>query len=93
MKISQQLHAKHLETYMQQVTKIKLPFTLGSLEAKKKDMVDEMERKCAEELGPNKAGQSLSAQFIDSEGEPVLFYFGDRILLGEGGSQVSEFFG
>ena len=34
----------------------------------------------------------MSAQFINSKGQPVLFDFGDRISLAEGESQVSNFF-
>jgi hypothetical protein len=50
-----------------------------------------MEKVCEEKLGPNVAGQCMSAQFIDSEGEPILFYFGDRILLPEGQGGVSGY--
>jgi len=92
MKSAQQFEAKHLQRYMQEVTKIHLPFTLGSLEDKQKHSIKEMGRVCQEDLGPNQPGQCMSAQFVDSEGQPVLFYFGDRIWLAEGESPVSNFF-
>jgi hypothetical protein len=92
MKSVQQLEARHLQRYMQEVTKINLPFTLGSLEDKKKHSIKEMERVCQDHLGPNQPAQCMSAQFVDSEGQPVLFYFGDRIWLAEGESPVSKFF-
>ncbi|KDR67074.1 hypothetical protein GALMADRAFT_147499 [Galerina marginata CBS 339.88] len=38
-----------------------------------------LEKICHSELGPNKEAQHLSAQFIDKNDKPILFYFGYRI--------------
>jgi hypothetical protein len=85
------LAEEHLANYMQEVTQIKLPFTLASLGDKNQNKM-EMEKRCQEKLGANQPAQCMSAEFLDSEGHPVLFYFGDRILLGPGQSRVSNFF-
>jgi hypothetical protein len=87
------LSAGHLGNYVETVTQIQLPFTLGSLEDKPNQNQKEMEKVCQERLGANQPAQCMSASFIDSEGRPVLFYFGDRIVLAEGESRVSKILG
>ena len=89
----QDLVEGHLGNYMQEVTQIQLPFTLASLGEQANQNKKEMEKVCEESLGANQPGQCMSAEFIDSEGQPVLFYFGDRIVLRKGESRVSKIFG
>ena len=89
IKKMRKLDEKHLKAYIQQVTKIKLPFTLKSLQMNQER--DDLETVCQEKLGPNMPAQCMSAQFVDSEDEPILFYFGDRILLPLDQPGVSSF--
>jgi hypothetical protein len=39
---------------------------------------------CDNELGPKQNAQCISAKFVDIDGEPILFYFGSRIIEKEG---------
>lgn len=75
----QKLRDKHLQMYLQQATKIQLPLSFKELQ--KKHSIKEMEEICRKELGADQPAQCMSAQFIDSNQQPVLFYFGDRVLL------------
>ncbi|KAF8956760.1 hypothetical protein BDZ97DRAFT_1955762 [Flammula alnicola] len=61
--------------------KIKITLSLRQLEKNlSPSEVQELERICTEDLGPKKAAQCMSAQFVDKHNKPILFYFGSRVL-------------
>jgi hypothetical protein len=69
------------EKYKEFVQVIRVPFSLGSLEeALTKEEKDELEDICDNELGPRQEAQCISAKFVDVDGEPILFYFGNRVI-------------
>jgi hypothetical protein len=60
---------------------IRVPFTLESLnETFTKKEKAKLEAICDKELGPQQESQCLSAQFVDKDGQPILFYFGERLI-------------
>lgn len=67
---------------------IRAPFTRESL-AVGAD-VKELEQICSDVLGPDKEAQHLSAQIIDKEGKPILFYWGHRLTTADGNPPVSH---
>ena len=73
-----QIKQKKLQYYLQQVTTIQVPYTLEEL----KNIKDEkaLESICDQDLGPNVPSQCISAKFVDADSEPILFYFGQRVL-------------
>ena len=86
MKKMDSLNLKRFQNYAEQVTEIVLPFTFDSMNEKPQDL----EKICDEGLGPDMHAQCMSAKFVDSAGVPILFYFGDRILLPQGTPRVSN---
>lgn len=71
--------------YIEFVQVIRVPFSLGSLERTlTKDEKKDLEDICNNELGPDQDAQCISAKFVDIDGEPILFYFGSRIIKKEG---------
>lgn len=73
------------EKYKDFVQVIRVPLTLERLQkpltnTKKKKLEDI----CNNELGPTQDAQCISAKFVDKNGEPILFYFGHRIVEKEG---------
>lgn len=58
---------------------IRVPYTLEKLKEITFDK-DEMESICANDLGPDKPAQCLSARFLGQDGEPLLLYFGRRVV-------------
>lgn len=83
------LNHKRFKKYVQQVTTIKLPFTFESLQQTAED-ISQLEKICEDTLGPDRTPQCMSARFVDSEGKPILYYFGDRLELPEGSPAVSN---
>lgn len=69
---------RRLQLYLEHVTTIKVPFSLQELKDKKMDTKN-LDSICDNELGPNMLSQCFSAKFVDSENQPILFYFGNRI--------------
>jgi len=60
---------------------IRVPFSLESLKKTlTTDEEEELEAICDNKLGPSQESQCLSAQFVDKNGKPILFYFGERIV-------------
>lgn len=43
--------------------------------------IDELKKCCDNELGPKQPARSTSAIYVDKNHEPVLFYFGKRIVV------------
>lgn len=68
---------KKFNLFMKQATVIKVPYTLNDL--KKPQDIEELERICVENLGPNQSAQCISARFVDPQGKTLLAYFGNRI--------------
>lgn len=60
---------------------IRVPFTLEHLNktftAAEKNKLEAI---CDNELGPSQESQCISAQFIDKDGQPILFYFDERVI-------------
>lgn len=73
------------QKYRDFVQVIRMPFTLDSLKKPlKKAEKEKLEDICDNELGPEQDAQCISAKFVDENGEPILFYFGRRIVEKEG---------
>jgi hypothetical protein len=71
--------------YKEFVQVIRVPFTLDRLRKPlTKKEKEELEEICDNELGPGQDAQCISAEFVDEEGEPILFYFGCRIVEKKG---------
>ena len=47
------------------------------------DEKEELEAICNQKLGPHLESQCLSAQFVDKDGQPILFNFGEHIIRDE----------
>ena len=62
---------------------IRVPYTLESLNKNlSKEVLNGI---CEKDLGSDQESQCVSAQFVDRDGQPILFYFGNRIITdGEG---------
>lgn len=77
----QNFDQKRLQVYIKYAQKIKITLSLRQLEKNlSPSEVQELERICTEDLGPKKAAQCMSAQFVDKHNKPILFYFGSRVL-------------
>lgn len=60
---------------------IRVPFSLEQLnKTYTVQEREELEALCDKQLGPRQESQCLSAQFVDKDGQPILFYFGERII-------------
>lgn len=61
---------------------IRVPFKLETLNKNFSAIEkEELEEICEKKLGPGQESQCASAQFVDMDGHPILFYFGDRIII------------
>jgi hypothetical protein len=60
---------------------IRVPLTLEDLNRpfSEQDKSD-LEAYCANDLGPGQDSQCISARFVDQNGDPILCYFGERIV-------------
>lgn len=55
-----------------------MPFTLE--EMKRNINVKTLDNICNNQLNPNAPAQCLSAKFVDANNQPILIYFGSRII-------------
>jgi len=58
---------------------IRVPTTLDKLKSAPVDKAA-LEQICDVDLGPNQPAQCMSAQFVAEDGEPLLLYFGRRVV-------------
>ena len=74
-------NARRFKNYLEYTPKIVLPLTLRSLRKPltKNDKI-ELEQKTEKLLAPSRPAQCMSAQYLDRNGEPLLYYFGRRLV-------------
>jgi len=77
--------------FLQFAQVIRVPHTLESLSKGTKEQKLERLEPICDQLGTQPA-QCVSAQFLDPEGEPLLYYFGRRGVVAGEGAPVSPSF-
>ncbi len=74
-------NASRFKNYLDYAPKIVLPLTLRGLRKPlTKDGRDKLEEKTDKLLSPSQPAHCTSAQYVDRNGEPLLFYFGRRLV-------------
>jgi hypothetical protein len=72
---------RRLQYYIQNAQTIRLPVTLEELQ---KPLTSNKQAKlmsiCDNELGEGKPARATSAQYVDRNGVPILFYLGHRVV-------------
>ena len=82
-------NARRFKNYLKYAPKIVLPLTLRGLRKPlTKDGRDKLEEKMDKLLSPSQPARCTSTQYVDRNGEPLLYYFGRR-LVHPGDKQVS----
>lgn len=74
-------NARRFKDYLEYAPKIVLPLTLRSLRKPlTKNDKFELEQKTEKLLAPSRPARCTSAQYLDRNGEPLLYYFGRRLV-------------
>lgn len=68
-----------LQQFMRLAPKITVPVTLEELQKTSKNLPD-LENICQTTLGPSQPARCTSAQYVDRDGKPILFYLAKRLV-------------
>lgn len=73
---------RRVAAFMAEALTFQTPFRLEDAveERGKRSTMERLESICDNELGATMPEQCFSAKFVDMDGTPIFFYFGDRIV-------------
>jgi hypothetical protein len=81
MKKDDDLNKGRFTNYLKFAPKITVPVTVKELsKSVSKKARLRLEKIIDKDLGPSKPARCTSAQYVDKDGEPLLFYFGRRLV-------------
>jgi hypothetical protein len=81
MKRDDDWNKKRFVKYLKFAPKITVPVTMKQLRKKMNKKAQlKLEGIIDKELGPSQPARCTSAQYVDKNGEPLLFYFGRRLV-------------